>query len=51
MKIAITGGAMSAAGCREGKSPEDHMFLVFSPTSSKGTRVNLLILKSSRALF
>jgi hypothetical protein len=51
MKIAIIGGAISAAGCNEGKRPDDLMFLVFEPTSLSGTRENLFILKSSLALF
>ena len=31
--------------------PEDQIFLVFVPTSFNGTSVNLLILKSSLAMF
>jgi hypothetical protein len=48
---AMSGGAISAAGGGEGKRPEDKIFLVFVPTSFNGTSVNLLILKSSLALF
>jgi hypothetical protein len=47
----MIGGAISAAGCMEGKSPDDQIFLVFEPTSFSGTRANLFILKASFALF
>ena len=51
MKIAIIGGARSAAGCNDGNRLDDHMFLELEPTSLSGTRENLFILKSSLALF